>query len=326
EVVITDFITGNLEIEQSILGETAKVIALDACREEDLIGKVEQAEALMVYHAISLTPLSLERLQNCKLIVRCGVGIDNVDWRTARKLGINVANVPDYGTEEVADSAIAMALGLLRGTHQLNSRLQRSLEPWSYTQIVPKRRIRNRVFAIIGAGRIGTATALRAKALGFDVRYYDPYVPQGTDKALGIMHVETLEELVRDALVLSLHCPLTEETQNIVTLDLLNQMPRGGYLVNTARGGLVDPKVVLKAIESEQIAGAGIDVLPVEPPEVDNPLLKAWRDPAHPAFDRLILNPHAAFYCEEGLMDMRVKGARNCLRVLQGLPPVNVVN
>jgi len=208
----------------------------------------------------------------------------------------------------------------------LNQRLQRSVGEWSYTQVVPLQRLRGQVFAIIGLGRIGIATALRAKAHGFDVVFYDPYQPQGMDKALGIRRAESLPELVEQAYVLSVHCPLTPETDRLVNAELLAAMPQGGYLVNTARGGVVDADDLLAALSTGQLAGAGIDVLVQEPPDAADPLLQAWRSPDHPAFDRLILNPHSAFYCEQGLADMRIKGSQNCLRVLQGLPPVNRAN
>src|SRR3954470_31759 len=165
-VVIADFIAGPLEAERRILGEVADVVALDANCEDDLVGKIEAADAIMMYHTVSMTPKTIDRLERCKLIVRCGVGYDNVDWRHARKRGIDVANVPDYGTEEVADSAIGLTLTLTRGIHLLNSVYRAGGEGWTYRTAVPVLRLRGRVFGVIGLGRIGSATALRAKALG----------------------------------------------------------------------------------------------------------------------------------------------------------------
>jgi C-terminal binding protein len=188
------------------------------------------------------------------------------------------------------------------------------------------RRLRGRTFAIVGLGRIGTATALRAKALGMDVVFLDPSKQDGYDKALGVRRVETLRELLGQAAVLSLHCPLTDETRGLVNAETLGWMPRGGYLINTARGGVVDTAAIPPALASGQLAGAGIDVLVQEPPAATDPLLTAWRDPTHPAYERLIVNPHAAFYSEEGLLDMRTKGTDACRRVLSGLPLRNVVN
>lgn len=326
KVVITDFITGELKHERRILGDLADVIALDAKTESELAGRIEDADIVMVYHYLGLSAATIARLTKCKLIVRCGVGFDNVDRTAARARGITVANIPDYGTEDVADSAIGMMLTLTRGIHSLNTRLQNAQGDWSYTQVAPVLRLRGRVFGVVGIGRIGTAAALRAKALGMDVIYYDPHVPQGRDKSLGIRAVETLDELLAQAHVVSAHCPLTPETKHLLNRDTIAKMRPGSFLVNTARGGVVDVLAVLDAVTSGHLRGAGIDVLETEPPSPDHPLIKAWRDPNHPAHDRIIINPHAAFYSEEGLIDMRVKGSQNCRRVLLGQPPFNVVN
>ena|SRR5436190_5069976 len=326
KVVVTDFINEPLEHERRIIGDLADVVALNAFSEDDLIGKIEDADAVMLYHFISITERTIKRLEKCKLIVRCGVGFDNVDRAAARARGITVANVPDYGTEDVADSAIGMMLTLTRGIHYLNTRCQLGLGPWIYTQAQPLYRLRGRVFGIIGIGRIGTATALRAKALGMEVLFYDPFVPQGRDKSLGIRAAETLDELLAQSDVVSVHTPLTPETKHIINRETIAKMKPGSFVVNTARGGTVDVLAVLEAITSEHLRGAAIDVLETEPPLPDHPLIKAWRDPNHLAHSRIIINPHSAFYSEEGLLDMRVKGSQNCRRVLLGQAPYNVVN
>jgi C-terminal binding protein len=324
--VITDFLDDDLAPERQVLGDLAEVTALRARSEEELVGRIEDADTITVYHELGITRVTIQRLTRCRLIIRGGVGVDNVDLAFARQRGIPVANVPDYGTEEVADTAVAMMLALARGVHVLNSELRASVGRWSYTQAAPLARLRGRVLGIVGLGRIGTATALRAKALGMAVVFYDPYKPDGYDKALGIRRVETLGELLRQSLVVSLHCPLTEETHHLIDAAALAEMPRGSYLVNTARGNVVDTEALPAALALGQLAGAAIDVLAHEPPPADAPLLAAWRDPAHPAHHRLIVNPHAAFYCEEGLWEMRRKAAEACRRALLGLPIRNVVN
>jgi C-terminal binding protein len=326
KVVVTDFITEPLDHERRVVGDLAEVVALNAFSEDDLVGRIEDADAIMLYHFITLTERTIKRLEKCKLIVRCGVGFDNVDRAAARARGITVANVPDYGTEDVADSAIGMMLALTRGIHYLNDRLQLGLGPWIYTQAQPLHRLRGRVFGIVGIGRIGTATALRAKALGMDVVYYDPFVPQGRDKSLGIRSAETIDELMAQSHVVSLHCPLTPETRHLINRDTIAKMPAGSFVVNTSRGGVVDVIAILEAITSGHLRGAAIDVLETEPPLPDHPLIAAWRDPNHPAHGRIIINPHSAFYSEEGLLDMRIKGSQNCRRVLLGQTPYNVVN
>ncbi len=150
-------------------------------------------------------------------------------------------------------------------------------------EAAPLTRLRGSVFGIVGLGRIGTAAALRAKAVGMDVCYYDPYKPDGYDKSLGIRRCETLDELLASALVVSLHCPLTEETRHLMRAETIAMMRPGSYLVNTARGDVVDTSAIPAALASGQLAGAGIDVLQREPPAADDPLIVAWRDPEHPA-------------------------------------------
>lgn len=326
KVYITDFIGEPLEPERRVLDGVAEVVALEARNEDELRGKIEGADALMIYHFLTLGRETIEGLQQCKVIVRPGVGYDMVDVEAARGRGIPVCNVPDYGTEEVADSAMAMALSLMRGVNFLNSRLRREEGAWSVEQVAPLQRLRGSVFGVVGLGRIGTATALRAKAHGMEVVFYDPYVPDGKDKALGMRRVDALEDLLKQAHVISLHCPLTDETRAMVSASQIDQMKEGAFLVNTARGGVVDPCAVVAALESGQLAGAGIDVLEQEPPSEEEPLIQAWRDSSHPAHDRLIINPHAAFYCEQGEVEFRRKGAEEVKRALLGEKLRNVVN
>lgn len=325
-VVITDFVKDDLVPEREILGDLAEVIALDATDEAQLVGRVEKADALVVYHAISIGRETIARLERCRVIVRAGVGFDNVDCAFARERGIPVVNVPDYGSEEVADTALAMMLALVRGVHVMNSRLRQGDRPWSYQLAYPVWRLRGRVFGVIGLGRIGTAAALRAKAFGMDVVFYDPYKPDGYDKSLGIRRAETLEELLRQSFVVSVHCPLNEETRHMLNANTLEMLPRGAYLINTARGAIVDTRALPELLRRGHLAGVGLDVLELEPPPEEHPLVQAWRDPNHPAHHRLILNPHAAFYCEEGFREMREKTALACRRAILGHRLRNVVN
>jgi C-terminal binding protein len=326
KVVVTDFLTHAPDTEERILGDIATVEVLLASHEDELVGKIDDADAVMIYHTLKFTARSIERLAHCKLIVRCGVGYDNVDGAAARARGIALANVPDYGTEEVADTAIGLTLALTRGIALFNSVLRDPAADWNHAQAAPIRRLRGRVFGIVGLGRIGSAAALRAKALGMEVAFYDPYCPDGRDKALGVRRVETLGELLAQVHVLSMHCPLTDETRHLINATTIEKLPRGSFLVNTARGGVVETSAIPAAIASGRLAGAAIDVLSREPPPLEDPLIVAWRDPTHPAHHRLVLNPHAAFYSEEGLMDMRIKGSEACRRALLGLPLRNVVN
>lgn len=325
-VVIADFIRDALEPEREILHDLATVETLKAQHESKLEGRIEDADAIMLYHELNLTAQTINRLQRCKLIVRCGVGVDNVDHLAARARNIAVANIPDYGTEEVADSAIAMSLSLARGVHYLNSKLRAGLGSWHYTQVVPLERLRQRIFGIVGLGRIGIAAALRAKALGMRVMFFDPYKPQGYDKTIGIERCETLNDLLPQIHILSLHCPLTDETKHLIGEAEIQSMPRGSFLINTARGTVVNTSIIPRMIEEEHLAGVGLDVLETEPPDPEDPLVTAWKDPSHPAHHRVIVNPHSAFYCEQGLLEMRVKGSKACRHSLLGEPVPNVIN
>ncbi len=325
-VVVADFVTDSLEPEKGVLAEIATVIAADGYSEDDLVGRIEDAAAIMLYHNLSLTRRSIERLRQCKVIVRCGVGYDNVDHAYARARQIPVCNVPDYGSEEVADSAIGMLLSLARGISLFNTLLRDPAREWVFSHAAPLHRLRGRTFGVVGLGRIGTATALRAKALGMNVAFFDPYLPDGYDKALGVRRVETLEELLSQSHAVSLHCPLTAQTRGMIDAAAIAQMPRGAFLINTSRGAVVDTAAIPAALASGQLGGAAIDVLPCEPPKSDDPLLAAWRDITHPAHLRLIVNPHAAFCSEEGMLEMRRKGAEACRRALLGLPLRNVIN
>jgi len=325
-VAVTDFIVDDLAPERERLDQIADVVALDLKSETELIARVGEFDAIMAFHKLPWTRAVLATMSRCKILVRCGVGYDNVDTAYARSVGLDVANVPDYGTEEIADSAIGLMLALVRGINLLNNRLQRGLGPWNHTQAAPVHRLRGRVYGIIGCGHIGTAAALRAKALGMDVVYFDPYKPAGFDKSLGIRSVESLEELVKQSFVVSPHCLLTPETTNLIDAKAIAMMPPGSFIVNTSRGAVVDLQAVVAAIESGHLAGAGIDVLPEEPPAEDHPLIVAWRNPASRCHDRVIINPHAAFYSVEGLFEMRSKGAEACRRALSGLPVKTIVN
>ncbi len=326
KAIITDYITDELEPEKTHLGDLADLVALDAHSDEELRARVTDADVLMVYHNTTISAETIRGLRHCRLIIRCGVGFDNVDIRVAREHQIPVANVPDYGTEEVADSAVGMALSLARGIHQANSLLRQAPARWDYRIVAPLPRLRGRIFGIVGLGRIGTAAARRAAALGMDVIYYDPYKQDGYDKANGIRRVDRLDELLAQSYIVSLHCPATDETRGMIDAAAIAAMPRGSILINTARGVILDTAALPDALASGHLRGAGVDVLPCEPPATNDPLTAAWRDPQHPAHHRLLINPHSAFYCEEGLLEIRVKAATNCRNALTSQPIRNIIN
>lgn len=325
-VIITDLWVDDLALERDVLEGVADVVALGATSEAELIGKIDNADALICNHEVTIGWESINQLRDCRLIVRCGVGFENIDHQYAAERAIPVANIPDYGTEEVADSAIALLLALNRGANLMNSRLQRRVSPWNYSPVIPLRRLRGSVLGVIGFGAIGIATAIRAKAFGMDVVFFDPYARSGISKAVGVRRASSLDKLLLEAHAVSLHCGMSNETHHLINTESLKSMLPGAFLVNTARGPLVDTKAVLVQIENGLLGGVALDVLESEFPADDDPLIKAWRDPLHPAHDRVMITPHIAFYSEEGRKEMRIRSAQACRAALLGDPIPNVVN
>ncbi len=301
-------------IERRIIGDHAELHRFLCETDADLTDEICESEAIIVWHNMPLTARGIARLKKCRAIIRNGVGFDSVDIAAARERGIAVCNVPDYGTEEVADHAIALAMALCRQLFPLDAEAKRL--GW-LIQVEPRlRRLRELTFGIVGLGRIGTATALRAKALGFKVIFHDPYLPNGADKAVGITRVRTLDELLTQCDVLSLHCPLNDETRHLIAERELALLKPGAFVVNTARGGVIKKTAILAALYEGRIAGAGLDVIEDEP-------LRSEEEAAAP---NLIATCHAAFCSVESKIEMRSTSARIALAAVTGQRLDNVVN
>lgn len=277
-------------------------------------------DAVIVWHEMNLTRELIDRLSACRIVVRAGIGFDNIDLIACAERGIPVCNCPDYGTTDVADHAIAMMLALTRGIAFYDHALRKDpIGAWRFDLAPAVRRLRRRILGIVGLGRIGTAVARRARALDMEVRFYDPYVPNGQDLALGFTRCASLAELLEAADVVSLHTPLTDETRDMIDEAALAQMKAEAILVNTARGPLVDPQALLEALRANRICGAALDVLPQEPPAADHPLIEAYGRNEEALSGRLLLTPHSAFFTEEGLQDLRQKPVRTaCNYLLDG--------
>lgn len=310
---------GPADIEEAAYGDGFQV---HASRSRDLSEIPEsvwrRAAGLVCYHEVTVTADMLDRMPNCRVVVRAGVGFDNIDLVAAAARGIAVCNTPDYGTTDVADHAIALTLAFLRGVTQYNSQVfDDPVAGWRFDTVPTIRRLSTQVFGVVGLGRIGTATALRAKALGMRVLFFDPYRPTGTELAVGLERVATLEALLAEADVVSLHTPLTPETRHLVSTAALAAMKPQAILVNTARGGVVDLEALATALLEGRIAGAALDVLEVEPLPREHPLLQAWRGEGSPLRHRLIVTPHAAFYSPSSLVDLRRKSAQTAALYLR---------
>ena len=301
-------------IEKAIIGSATKVTRHLCDTDADLNDEIAAANAIIIWHNMPLTAQGIAKLKNCRAIIRNGVGFDSVDIAAARERGIAVCNVPDYGTEEVADHAIALAMALCRQILPLDQEAKKL--GWNI-KVGPKlRRLSTLTFGIVGLGRIGTATALRAKALGFRVIFHDPYLPNGADKAVAITRVRTLDELLTQTDVLSLHCPLNDETRHLIAERELALLKPGAFVVNTARGGVIKKTAILAALREGRLAGAGLDVIEDEP-------LRSEEEAAAP---NLIATCHAAFCSIESKIEMRSTSARIALSAVTGQPLENVVN
>lgn len=269
----------------------------------------------------------IARMPKLRAIVRMGVGYDRIDRAAAAARGIVVCNVPDYGTTEVADHAIALMMALRRGL-LMHHDAQRASPPaaWAANDSPLLRRLSAQTFGIVGLGRIGTAVALRAKALGFKVVFFDPFRSNGAELSIGVQRAHSLEDLLRVADVLSLHTPHTPETAGMIGAAQLALLPVNAVLVSTARGTAIDIEALEAALRSGHLAGVGLDVLPVEPPVEPIPgLLRAYRERADWTIGRLIITPHSAFLTPEAYLDIRIKSAETMRAALFSNRPQNVI-
>lgn len=285
-------------------------------------------DAIVVWHEMKIDRSFIAMLKRCKVIVRAGVGFDHIDLDAAAEAGIPVCNTPDYGTSEVADHAIGLMLALRRGIVSYHQHLVADpSHGFNYTLAPLVRRLRGRVFGIVGLGRIGTATALRAKAFGMSVVTYDPLVSRGTEIAVGVDRKESLEELLAVSDVVSLHCPLTDTTRNMINQTTLALMKPDAILINTARGAIVDIPALIDALLRGVIAGAALDVLPIEPPPATDMLAEAYRGRADPMVgNRLLVTPHAAWSSPESVSDARRLAVETAMLFLREGRLRNLVN
>ncbi len=284
------------------------------------------AEGLMILR-FKVFAADLKRFPRLRAICRMGVGYDNLDRVAAAERQIMILNVPDYGTTEVADHAMALALSLRRGL-LLHHETQRAQPPaaWRYINDPLLRRSSVQTFGIVGMGRIATAVALRAKAFGFRVVFYDPHLPNGVELGLGVERAPTLEALLAETDTLSVHTPLTRETRGLLGLKELSLLPKGAVVVNTARGPIIDIDALATLLKSGHLAGVGLDVVPVEPPVEPVPeLIRAYRAREDWTLGRLIITPHSAFYTPQAWDDIRSKSAETMRAALLGPRAQNVI-
>lgn len=311
KVVITDSYHPKLFVDQEEFQKLDADVVLEECKTEDEVIKAAwDADALMVQHA-KISRKVIQRLEKCRIIARYGVGFDNVDTAAATEHGIMVANVPDYCIDEVSSHAIALLMACSRKVVQSNNAVKSGV--WTYTVAEPIYRLTGQTLGIVGLGRIGSAAARKGVGLGFKVQAYDPYVFE-TDLDVSFVDFDVLLETSD---FISLHAPLTDETHHLFGENEFGKMKKSAFLINTARGPIVDEKELYKALKTGEIAGAGLDVMEQEPPDQDNPLLP---------LDNLIVSSHIAWYSDDSRLLLQLETTRAVVAVLKGGKPRSLVN
>ena len=316
-----------LDLEQKVFGDDTLLLNPRKKSFEEIDLKAWQECDGIVVARIQMNNTVVPQLNKCRIIVRNGVGYDNVDLELCGKAGIAVCNVPDYGTTEVADTAIAMMLAFARGTAIYDATLR--LDPtanWTHTHNVTARRLRGATFGVIGMGRIGTASALRARAFGMNVVFYDPQLSIGSELSFGFTRAAKLEDLLKVADVISIHAPLNKETKGMINADAVSKMKPGVCMISTARGPICDTGALLEGLKSNRILAVGLDVLPSEPATLADPLVKAWQANEPWIKGRVLLGPHSGFYSPDGLTDLRTKAAQTASLYLKDNKLINCVN
>ena len=307
EIVITDCDHENITIEKEILDFGNKTFELKQCKtESDLIEECQGASVWINQYA-PITKNVIESCPDLKLVVRYGVGVNNVDLDAATEHGVQVCNIPDYGTQEVADHALALMLSLTRKISKMNRSVKNG--EWDYQKGIPIYRHSAQTIGIIGLGRIGTEFARRVLALGCRVVVYDPNRNKNSSYGFNNqVEFVSFDQLLAESDVISIHCPLDSAQKLISTVELQKMKP-SSYLINVSRGGIIDEEALNLALENGWIAGAALDVAEQEPIAKESPLLLR---------DNFLCTPHMAWYSEQSAKELKRKVAEESVRFLDG--------
>ncbi len=321
------FLTDNLEkidIERSVLGRTLLT------RRDPSVDPT-QVKVLLVWHT-KIDSALLDQFPNIHSVVRYGVGYDKIDLAECEARSIKVFNNPDYGVDEVSDTAVAMLIALSRGVFRYDA-LSRDmlnsdaiLKTWQENVDKNTKRLSDSNLGIIGFGRIGVAVARKLSAVVRTVNFYDPFVNSGFDKTTRTNRFEILDDLLANSDLVSVHAPLTSETQGMIDASFIGKMRDGSVLVNTARGKLIRSlQDIHEGLVSGKLGGVGLDVLPEEPPSPDDKdnFFRNWLEQTEIYRGKVIVNPHTAFYSPSSIIEMRCNAAKMALNALKGLQICN---
>lgn len=314
-VLVTDYVWPSVEPEMKVLAKYGVdlLVAPDS-NENTLIEMVKEVDGILTCFA-KVTKKIVEAAENCKVIGRYGVGVDNIDVVEATNQGIIVTYVPDYCVDEVADHVMGLLLSWNRRIILHNEDTKSN--GWGNAGLNMRiMRLKEKNLGIIGFGRIGKSVAQKAKAFGLNILAFDPVVDKNSMDKLGVTKTN-LEQLLSESHFISLHSPLIEQTANMISYDQFNQMRKDALLINCARGGLINEDALYEALESNKIAGAGLDVLVDINPSLNHRLIQ------HP---KIIITPHTAFFSQEAVLELEQRAAQYVGQVLTGEKPNNIIN
>jgi D-3-phosphoglycerate dehydrogenase len=314
KVLVTDYTWSSTQPESEVLAKAgAEIIESLYTSEEKLVELAADADAILTCFA-QVTPAVVRAGKKLKVIGRYGIGVDNIAVDVATGLGIPVTNVPAYCLDEVAEQTLAFLLACARRVCHFDRHVRAG--GWDLKTGMPMFRISGKTMGLFGFGKIGETVARKATALGMHVIFYSLFYDEKAAEACGAKFVE-MDELVKRSDFLSLHAPLTPGTEKVINADVFKRMKAGAFLINTARGGLVDFDALHTALVENQIGGAAVDVFVPERFPEDHPLLQ---------LDHFISAPHVAFYSEESVLELQVKAAENVRDILNGRKPAAIIN
>jgi D-3-phosphoglycerate dehydrogenase len=313
KVVLTDYVWESLDVEQKTLAGLADLVAFKAKSMDEVLPQLAGCDAMLNTYLAPINAEVMAKMPKCRIIARYGIGVDTIDLDAATKAGIIVTNNPTYCIEEVAEHTMALLLACARKI-PFYDRLVRDGR-WEVPPGKPMHRLVGRTLGLVGFGNIARQVAVRAAAFGLRVLFADPNVKQGQFDAPG-SKVE-LAELLRESDFVSLHPPLVPQTRKMMNDETLGQMKRSAFLINCARGPIVDTDALVRALDAKKIAGCALDTIDPEPLPNPHPLRGR---------DNVVIAPHAAWYSEEALVGLQAGAPNEVRRVLSGEWPVNVVN
>lgn len=314
KILITDYAWESIEPEREIIAEIGgELIVAETGDEDELLRIAPRVDAILTCWK-PVRDKVIAAAKNCKVIARYGIGLDNIDVDRATETGIIVTNVPTYCVDEVSDHAMALLLSCVRKTAHFDRSVKSGI--WNPNIGHQMGRLKGKTLGIVGFGNIANSIIPKAKAFGLTVRVFSP---RATAELIGIQGAEkvSFEELINNSDFITIHAPLTEETHHMFGNQEFRSMKESAFLINTARGGIVDTKALIEALQKGEIAGAGLDVLESEPPPEDGHLLE---------MDNVIITPHAAFISAESILELEITAARSVAQVLTGKLPESVVN